>query len=616
MLSILAATVIAFSLNQEVIPSPFMPKSGTLDLGGRTFVDYTIELRRTEHGEGGYDLRETCFNVCEGKKHQRHEDCDLGCDKQCKGKHEFNADPGFCYIDSIQDRWEFWKALSKIGSPLFPAWDGKHLPDFITKAREAMAPVLKDPKQAVHVKIGHWNSTPCSISEKYAKHFSFWVEAKWRLGRLDSAPDGKDIRVMGPAGSYRMGLLTVYRFDPEQAGTKPITICRCKIAFTDGEAGRIDEWKKVDEEKKKREEIPGLKPEEPAGPKDEHGIPLGPDDLPKIKVEPICNGMNEIVIRADNTLPYAVDIRCDPGTICESDDDAVQDMVFISPFIMHLGPFSNQIVSLDQKRGPMVLGDVKEGKGKIACIEMHKREPNRNVKYHLAMRSDSNLSRLCALTKDDFIPANVQPRIWVYTDHASYDEVSKVLFPKPTAGQYMDVCYDVANVGGVHFLSPENVACINPDLLFGKGRVRPEASQWYSGLCERSNADSLSSSVEAHANDLETLLGPTADDRTLLRIATTLGALMASDNLKLARAAAKSLLVVPQERRQAIALNGGLSGIGKMLKSTDEQTCAAAMDAVEQYNFAPAYSTLIGIEAPTATLRRRAEDLCKKLGRS
>lgn len=247
---------------------------------------------------------------------------------------------------------------------------------------------------------------------------------------------------------------------------------------------------------------------------------------------------------------------------------------------------------------------------------MNKQMPNSKVKYRFSRRSDPDLARLCALSANEFTNFSVQTRTWIYSDKADFAAVTKhLLFPKPTAGQYLDCAYDVARQTNANF-GAEYKGCIDPSLLFGAGRARPQAAEWYAQMCDKHAAESLAGTLKSQSAAVAALLATTTDNRVNERVAATFRVLAGSPHPDVAIAAAELLKSVPADRRTAIVLKGALFGLPAMLLSKDKAVCTAALDLVDSYQDRAAYPYLSDLAKSEAApeLKARAAALCKALG--
>src|SRR5689334_180874 len=98
-LSVLAALALSLggaNRQDDGVPSVPLPTTKVYQLddnpdpnGVHSYVSVRIEW--VDEGEASI-FAAKCDNVCKGKKHYRHQDCDLSCDQPCtQGTHSFHG---------------------------------------------------------------------------------------------------------------------------------------------------------------------------------------------------------------------------------------------------------------------------------------------------------------------------------------------------------------------------------------------------------------------------------------------------------------------------------------------------------------------------------------------
>src|SRR5579862_979533 len=383
MLVMIAATALFRNRFQDVVkppPPPVNTYHTSLDLGGNVHIDIKVSLMGFPNSVPDYLKGATCVNLCKGNVHLRHEDCDRKCDEPCNATHVINASASYDEIKPLaSDAKDFRDAVQKMGMAV------PTVPDFNGIADGVIAPVLKDPKNSVHIKLPHWNSEPCSSSSKYPYSSSWRVNVNWHLFRYDQGPDGQQIRVDGPDGFIPVGDLETYSFDPLQKPSVYVK-CRCRILLQDSKTSMIDNRTKTGGEYALGNGVQNCSTESPFGTK----------DIQKINFSVSCQNLDTAICTAENPCPYPVDVCISPGSLCTSEDPAFQSMMFILPLQLHL-PANGQVsTTIEQQHGPWMpdFADQVRAKGRIACVEMHKKEPTSDVRYHIAPSGDLGLARL------------------------------------------------------------------------------------------------------------------------------------------------------------------------------------------------------------------------------
>lgn len=145
-----------------------------------------------------------------------------------------------------------------------------------------------------------------------------------------------------------------------------------------------------------------------------------------------------------------------------------------------------------------------------ACTELHKKAPD-GRRMKMKPVQDQVLQQIAMLSQNDMIRGLYdQVRVWIYTDHATMDEVNKVLLPKTTKSGYVRSLYDDFRVGALDVSKPEVKRLFEPALV-DCPTAPPAAQKWFVNRMSMMNGKALAeymagpgaSMADALKNDAE-----------------------------------------------------------------------------------------------------------------
>lgn len=646
MISLIAALVVGLGPIQEPEPppppkNPYTPTKQSLKFDDVTVIDVTYSLEFKEKRQYYY-WNSFCNNKCNGKKHIRHEDCDLTCDTKCNEDHTLETEPGFIEYPEKEKAKEFGNALVKVGSPLGAEWQQKSLmPDFSAKIAEIVKKISESDKYKWKKKFPHWNKLPCSFMEKIFDVEDWYVVANWQVFRLDKTADGTVIRVAGPKGSIRIAYVWLINADSER-NDNPDVVCRCKIVMTEKEAKYIeyiDGWEKIKKEKEKKivdggtgstgggtttgggatpggagsgksdppkEDKPGGgndKAPEPALPKDgKVGLPLTPEDLQTCNFEIICNSMTEAVCTGTNPYSFPIEVEIPPGTLCVSEDSSCQTCQFATRCRVSMPANSTVSFPIKISHGPYVeLNGFGTATARISCLEMLKDEPNSKVKFRLEPNYDNRLVRLAEkIDSESFRGPNDQVRIWIVTDHATYQDIGKHLLPAPGGGTYLRLVYEVNRITGISFKEPEFEECLDPALLTEGGSFDGFAARWCVNTMAETKPDQLASVPANQPGKLLALFDKgNSEKNRFVEIISTM--LRSNSNIVVSSALSFLTKSVPESKFAEVAASGALLGLPCALTSSDEAIVKNAIALASKAKQSQSLPALYELSAGDAT---------------
>ncbi len=562
-------------------PLPTVP-SITWSLGENATVQVTYEFVRTRDGRIIYQ----CWNECLGNKHFDHGQCDDSCDTRCEKMHndpdaEFFLREGADSQNSIQALVNQFGAGAQIqnlaNSVSFSI--GKHAQDNLG----SMANLNID------LPRGHWVKNPCTVSERKVLHLGFRLVAHVQLFRTTLRQDGSVSTVEGPKTDVVVGYLEVPT-DDITYGT--FEICQCVIVTE----GYLEE---------ENEEV--------------GGVFIDPDNTDSNTEMQFCNStlqgqvgltctadsMTSCTFTATNPTDKEIEICIYPGTELISSDEKTQNIGTSGIVWLVIPP---------GKSGPFLPSTVSV-KVRAVCLNMNKKEPDASSKFKIGGPLPDPLRRLARFSdKERFKSVVEQIRVWIVTDQATLPEVQKhLMFPKPTAGQYLRALETVATVGKVDLTEAKYAKCLDPTLI-GGAPTTSEAVDNFVEVLETANPQGLAKAA-SNAKTFESLWVADALKYGAEHAAWVAKQLGSSSDKALQTAAGQFLTnIVPAERREAVALAGGLTGVGTWLGNADEDRAKKALEILRTYKSKSSIFYLFNVNvAHPESLRNEAKALADEL---
>jgi hypothetical protein len=432
--------------------------------------------------------------------------------------------------------------------------------------------------------LSHWNKTPCTTSTRHQGFVSYKVQADYQFMRNDLGPDGRKIPVKGPSGTWDYGTVDVPKGDLQDGTTR--VRCRCSVVSDNLDN---EETGLVIEEDGKKEFATAQKTEE------------------SLSID--CPSMNECILTCSGTVASDCRMTIGPGTVLRCVDGSCQDEVVTEGVSFMCGP--NVQVSLHTRPLEQSAGT----RASAACLNMHKAEPRSGVKYVFALPSKGSAVQLARKTASERVRGSWdQIRLWIVTDHASHDDIVKVLFPRPGPGVYLQSLYDVAILTGLDVTSSEYKDCLDPGLIIGSVASR-EATEWYVDLWAKREPKALATWLNQHKDDFtSTCFSANATEGQIAHGADAFNALCSSGNPLLAEAGLMGLeKIVPSDKRGQLAASHGLEGALGLLAGGDTKLAEHALKVAELYRD-PASAHLL-LNASDEGIRARAAKLFSEIGK-
>jgi hypothetical protein len=433
-------------------------------------VTATWSMKFVKKVQGSSNVNSWCTHECKGKVHKTHEECDASCDAPCPLKEHVLAADGLVSPG-------FYNGMSPLEASTISL--GQHPYNGVVTASEvaikkALEEVAK-PFLKVHreVKVGH-RAGPCEqvMIQCYLNCYELTAKVKMSVkvmcdGAAKEEKAEKDLDIG-----------TIYIMDDSEIHTKDRwSTCRCKPLDKPIEVPD-DIWCPI--------------PLDVGG----HGYIFNFFGQ--------ATDMQNSVLNLISQLPESTQVYIPAGTILEPEDDANQLLA-----VLYGGTFD-----LDSRDAS--IADFRSGAKPIevrtACMQLHKRQPN-NAKYRVRGAPDQVLSRVAALGKNDMIRGLYdQPRVWIYTDNATLEEINKVLLPRLSPGQYLRALYDDWTVGAFNPRNAKQAKCLDPDLIQGT-TASPAAKTWFVTMMSSVDPKALVAAMKSNATAMSKKLTSPAEMR-------------------------------------------------------------------------------------------------------
>lgn len=186
---------------------------------------------------------------------------------------------------------------------------------------------------------------------------------------------------------------------------------------------------------------------------------------------------------------------------------------------------------------------------RVACMEMTKKMPD-NMRFHIEPCPDPVLAKLCAIGKDAPIRGLYdQPRIWIYTDHATIADCNAHLLKPVTPAMYLRALWEDASAGAIDLGNAAFKPCIDPVLV--RGLNAPAAAKlWLVSALDQINPEGLANEVQTDGASLQPQLSDGSRDQSM---ADLLDALAGSKTPAVVSGLPKFISdAIPADRKDAI----------------------------------------------------------------
>lgn len=558
-------------------------------------LEYSVAIKIEEVGKGGPFMH--CRNECQGKKHKKHEECDRFCDTKCPERDHKMTIKGEYRPDLAAQR-----AATAAANGLAVRGGGTVSPnDWSHRVSTALAEFRNACKKKKTFTMPHADQ-PCA---------NRW----WQVGTVTKTFSVKGtMRKVG----YRMSRGVRTPID-EVVGTHEQTVASGDMVLEDPIA--TNDWVDC----RCREEAPSAKEfysafvgalREPDREEltwrltnggvvcydAEGNLLFGAD----IEVDVSANDLNTVKLVIRNRSGQTVRVVLPPGTFFLPADPLFQVMCAMVRTEATLAAGDAKTLYVNVGPPPLFQG---EATIRWACMEMAKKEPNPGVKYRIQSGHNDGVTNLAAITaRSRFRGPHDQARVWIFTDHASREEINKRMIPGVSPAVYAILLRDVAVRAGADFTEKSWNALVQPNLLDGMN-LDDKTVYWLVEELAADRAKELGTYIDKSAPNLAQFAAKEGEDGAAY-VAWIATALFLTENLDLSRSAGRLLAAVPPENKVAVARAGGLDGLRSLLTTNREAECALALDIMESYGTEGRELAMACLEAlPTDTLKARAAKL-------
>jgi hypothetical protein len=507
-------------------------------------MEITWTIDRLEKGPSG--SIGTCESSCQGKKHERHSECDASCDVPCcfaamTHKRElFSFAEATAYADAEEEK-KLRKHFLDFGVPTSITMEGALaiLCDGVVKGSG------KTWLKPIEAKC--WNKDPCSSSRATFRLVRWTVKIEYELA-YDKTKNGEVVSTEhGPKGVVHVTFLTNPADDDDRTLTyeAPVVNCRCEVT------------------QKKPEKTATNRPE------DEYAhIGTGPSDRP-VTGGDIAHMVTNIDVPDMNsaTLTFAETserIHFPAGWELECVDGSAQDVEILDSMTILAAAGS----------GPSNGATTKTVR--VLCLNMHKDMPKSGVKYRLVPPRSAALQRLAMDMENTMtMGPSLQVRLWIASGNQTLDEMRKILFPKPNERIYLSQLYAAAKIGAIDVADPAIRKLLDPALLLGEG-ADPQAASWLLTQLLLIDAPSTTRWIKANAANFSTSF-VTGDAAARAKFVAKLARSAARTKGGLSAAAHLLELAAPTEKRQLLAETEDAAIASLALTNTDDNDGAKLM---------------------------------------
>ncbi|HXH60562.1 MAG TPA: hypothetical protein VNI20_04325 [Fimbriimonadaceae bacterium] len=436
----------------------------------------------------------SCYRWCKGSKPMKHSECDDSCDYFEHCSHWQKS------LDaSIQDYYGKG-ALPTIvdGASYYNDYNLRALGACVSwQAMKGWSDNLS--KYSIPVSDKHWNKTPCTLGDLYYAFRIYDVRADYKLYVESVGTHKEELQAHG--GGI---VCTVYVPEPGPFARKLSLNCSCShTGLTEGNVELLwPEYKPQPNKPKPTKPQPPTNSEQANNTSmnygnafTESGEFVSMQNLgSEYNMNVACTDMNHAQLTFQPRQDVSENVSLYAGQVYVPADGDYQSVGLIDN-IRTTFSFGSEL------HGPWA-PETKTYDAHVLCLNMHKKEPAAGVKYTQGRMPAPEVGRLLAYSaKSMFRGPWDQIRVWIATDHATYDEAAKVLVPMVSASMYVQCLRDDEEIGGVRLDAPEYLDCMNPRLLAAKD-LSVENAAWLAGHLATSKAKKTADWIRGNASRL------------------------------------------------------------------------------------------------------------------
>lgn len=526
----------------------------------------TVETSDVQEDTDGGPLR--CIQECLGKVHKRHADCTPGtCDRQCTKRHERKMKGS--YTPLRDNMAEATKDSARIARSLGMPGGSDNWSSY---ASNALKQLKEDAERPRTVRMGH-STQACGVLLGWHGRARWELHVKGEFRKVGYYMSrGVKTPIDEPAGSHEKKIAEAWIPKPDPVRTEDGYICHCFIP---------DNPKVPDPVDPPRETSIGRTPTYSGlGWRKPDGTLVIPDDK-QVSIKTSGDGINYCNIEIQNKTGEDLICEAQPGTVASPNDGGVQIMIFMVWVVVVIPADSTTTLEVKLDNGELTAkGNMRV---RVACTEMKKHPPTEATKFTFKPTEDDVFLGLTSRTARALNRgAWDQARIWIYTDHATIQEVNEKLSPPVTLGQYLHELHNV-EAAGADLTGPEYKRCFDPALIEGSSAPFPEI-EWFIHRVSAINSKGLVDTVKSRQKSWTGLLADNPSDGLFRYFATIIKALV-EDEQPQVRSTGLQMLAewVPTEKRSAFAAAGVLDTLDLALYSKKQDEVIAALKILALY---------------------------------
>jgi hypothetical protein len=535
-----------------------------------------------------------CDANCKGGKHKTHAECDMSCDTPCKKNHHFTLKGDY---DELRDNMN--KMTADSGAlTAHGAAGAADPPDWSSEVSHA----LRDAENAVRKEVvdmtpAHINK-PCTLDTRMYGYTTSQFQVHCDVHKIGFyMTKGVKTPIDDEIGSLDGVVALLYHPSKDVLHEESEVACKCVKKIDP-----IESWTGFDPFPPIEGGVIWQTPD---------GTPVYPEDG-KVTVGAHGVDLNEGEIDIDNESDQDLKLTLLPGLLLFADDDDIQTMVILEMLSQLCAAKTETRIYVStspQPAGKFVL------KPRVACTEISKHQPTSSSKMHLAAPKDDHLTALCRMygkTQIHFGGVD-QVRVWICASQSTMDQINQRLFPKVSAGTYLNALKDVASTG-VDVDTKAYRQCEDMALLEG-ATARTDSVKWYVRFWEGHDLKSMESyAAKLVAHEKQACAAGQAIE--LRHLADLAQAFLSSTDPAIRDAGLRLLSeAVPEDKRKDVVQYHGLDMLWKPLSSGDEAEVVKALGVVELYqdkSYAGQVAGLAGY-SQNATIKSTAKALQGKL---
>lgn len=585
-LTLLAAVI----LQQPQPPNIGVIHNHDFKLDGGYYLSLELDAQEPKLEDVGY-YGAYCTSACKGGKHATHAECDSTCDKPCTEKHSYTMTTYLTFPKAEKDAnyGKFSKAIkdaTKRDPSESPTQQLNNSLEVMLE-RKVMDDAYGEDKSKGNLTLvwEHW-AKPCSKVHRIPLAWRTPIKVHWELGQEVSGANGKKEMKEVSKGDFVANLDLPSK---EYKDEKPLVECLCAATKDKNEmSAPIDQTAYIYQK--------GSPP-----------VELCSADVSKYGFTFVCKDMNTGEVTATNYQPMPVDLVVQEGLVLHCLEDSDQDMVVVRGCMLHLPGWIPLCGTAEPATGQI----------RLHCINMTKHEPNSNLKYVPELPGSETLRRLAVFQSHQMIGGPWdQARTWIWTDHATLDQINKVMMLPLGESSYLRALWQLSTVDpSLDWSSDEMRPCLQPSLIVGA--VQKEATEWFVGEMAFVDPGGLANWVDQNGAAFAPLWQNTGNSLAPNHLADICSAMVGSRSPQIRAAGIRFMLqTVPADQRDIVVKNGGLEGLKLALIDTDSAVEAGQLlDVAEEY---PSSELALGLrnvsKALPDSVHQRAAALLAKTG--